>query len=124
MDNRIKIAMIVYESFLYGVKFFALMGTIISSRMKDDGKVIFEVSVDYEESIQLRGHMEDVHIFSENALDLEIPISQRGKNDATKYFLIPKELRKGLKVSAKAKCQKIDTKTKIVFVYVVDKMGI
>ena len=66
------------------------MGAILSSRMKDDGKIVFEISVDYEESIQLQGHMDNVHLFSENASDIETNISQRGKNEATKYFLIPK----------------------------------
>src|SRR3989338_2782773 len=99
------------------------MGTILSSRVKDDGKVVFEVSLDYEESLQLKGYLDNVHLFSENVSEVETVISQRGKNEATKYFLIPKELRKGLKFSSKTKCQKIDTKTKTVFIYVVDKLG-
>ena len=100
------------------------MGTILSSRMKDDGKIVFEISVDYEESIQLQGHMDNVHLFSENASDIETNISQRGKNEATKYFLIPKDLRKGLKFNSKTHCQKLDTKTKTIFIYVVDKAGL
>ncbi len=100
------------------------MGTILSTRMKDDGKVVFEVVIDYNESVQLRGYMDNIHIFSENIADVETNISQRGKNEATKYFLIPKELRKGLKFTAKTTCQKIDTKTKTIFIYVVDKIGI
>ena len=100
------------------------MGAILSSRMKDDGKIVLEISVDYEESVLLKGHMDNVHIFSENASDVETNISQRGKNEATKYFLIPKDLRKGLKFNAKTKCQKIDTKTKTIFIYVVDRIGI
>ena len=100
------------------------MGAILSSRMKDDGKVIFEVAVDYNESVQLKGYMDNVHVFSENVADIETNISQRGKNEATKYFLIPKELRKGLKFTAKTTCQKIETKTKTIFIYVVDKIGL
>ena len=34
--------------------------------MKDDGKIVFEVSLDYEEATQLKGYMDNVHIFSEN----------------------------------------------------------
>ena len=99
------------------------MGTILSSRVKDDGKVVFEVSLDYEESLQLKGYLDNIHLFSENVSEIEAVISQRGKNEATKYFLIPKELRKGMKFSAKTKCQKIDTKTKTIFIYTVDKLG-
>ena len=100
------------------------MGAVLSSRMKDDGKVIFEVAVDYDESTQLKGFMDNVHIFSENVADIKTNISQRGKNEATKYFLIPRELRKGLKFTAETTCQKIETKTKTIFIYVVDKIGV
>ena len=99
------------------------MGVILSSRMKDDGRVVFEIAVEYEESVQLKGHMDNIHVFSENIADIEANISQRGKNEATKYFLIPKELRKGLKFNAKTTCQKIETKNRTIFVYVVDKTG-
>lgn len=97
------------------------MGTILSSRMKDDGKVIFEVSLDYDEAKQLKGFMDDVHIFSENVADIRTKISTRGKNDATKYFLVPRELRKKLNFNSDISCQKIDLKTKTIFVYVVEK---
>ena len=100
------------------------MGTILSSRIKDDGKIIFETIIDYEEAVQLKGYMDNIHIFSENVADIGTNISQRGKNEATKYFLIPKELRKGLKFTAKTTCQKIETKTKTIFIYVVDKIGL
>lgn len=98
------------------------MGAILSLRVKDDGKIIFELSVAKEESQQLQGHVDNVHIFSENVADIEANISQRGKNGATKYFLIPKILRKGLKFDANTKCQKIETKTKTIFIFVVDKL--
>ncbi|MBS3100692.1 hypothetical protein A2641_01005 [Candidatus Nomurabacteria bacterium RIFCSPHIGHO2_01_FULL_37_25] len=100
------------------------MGAILSSRIKDDGKVVFEVSLDYEEATQLKGFMNNIHIFSENVADIKANISQRGKNEATKYFLIPKELRKNMKFNAKTTCQKIETKTKTIFIYVIDKIGL
>ena len=100
------------------------MGAILSSRVKDDGKVIFEVSLDYEEATQLKGYMDNVHIFSENVADIKTNISQRGKNEATKYFLIQKELRKNMKFNAKTTCQKIEATTKTIFIYVVDKIGL
>ena len=100
------------------------MGTILSSRIKEDGKVVFEVMVDYEESVQLKGHMDNIHVFSENVADIKTTISQRGKNEATKYFLIPRELRQDMKFNAPTKCQKIETKTKTIFIYTIDKLGL
>lgn len=97
------------------------MGSILSSKAKDDGKVIFEVIVDYDEAKQLQGHMENVHIFSENTERIDANLSERGKDSATKYFLIPKELRRNLQFGNKVTCQRIDTKTKTIFVYSIDK---
>lgn len=100
------------------------MGDIISSRLRDDGKVVFEVVVDYDESKQLQGHMDKIHLFSENLLGYDARMCQRGKNEATKYFLIPRQLRWNLKLKSNASCHKIDTKSKLLFVYVMDKMDI
>lgn len=100
------------------------MGTILSSRMKDDGKVIFEIAVDYDEAVQLGGHMDKVHIFSENMGSIETYVSQRGKNEATKYFLIPKSMRKNIDMNMKIRCQKIETKNSSIFVYISDKLGL
>lgn len=97
------------------------MGTIISSRIREDNKVIVELAIDYNEWVQLRGNLNDVHIFSDSVESVYTNISQRGKNSATKYFLIPKELRKNLEFDEQTRCQKIDTKTKTIFIYSVDK---
>ena len=97
------------------------MGTILSSKLKGEGKVIFEILMDYEEALQIQGHMDNVHIFSENITDLKTKVSTRGKNAATKYLLIPKELRKNIKLDKDIHCQKIELKDKIIFVYVVEK---
>ena len=66
------------------------MGTILGSKITKDNHVIFEVQLDYEESLQLKGHIKKVHLFSEDAADIKANLSQRGKNEATKYFLIPR----------------------------------
>lgn len=97
------------------------MGTILGSKLKGEGKVVFEVLMDYEEAVQLQGHMDNVHIFSENITDLRTNISTRGKNAATKYLLIPRELRKNIKFDKEINCQKIELKDKIIFVYTVEK---
>jgi hypothetical protein len=98
------------------------MGSILSSRIKDDGKVVLEVLMDYDEAIQLRGHMDNVHLFSENVVNVKTNLSQRGKNDATKYFLIPRELRKNLRFSIEVMCQRLETKSNIFFIYTIDKL--
>jgi hypothetical protein len=101
------------------------MGEIISSKVKEDGKIVFEVAVSYEEAKQLGGHLSKIHIFSEDIAQISSNIAQRGKNEATKYFLIPKELRKNMKINNQpVGCQLIETNSKLIFVYVVDKSSI
>ena len=100
------------------------MGVILSSKVKDDGKVVFEIAVEPEEAIQLKGHLSGIHLFTENVIDSVLSLSTRGKNDATKYFLVPKGLRDDIKTDARALCQKIETKTNIIFIYVINKSGL
>jgi len=96
------------------------MGEIISSR-RNENKVIVEASLDYEELVQLKGELDNIHLFSERVAKTETNISGRGKNEATKYFLIPRQMRKDLNMKKKVNCQRIDTTEKVIFVYVVNK---
>lgn len=98
------------------------MGQIVGIRTTKDDKVIVELQMDYEESLKLKGHIKNIHMFSEDAADIKTNLSQRGTNEATKYFLIPRELREDLTFNEKVKCQRIDTDTRIIFVYMVDKI--
>ena len=99
-----------------------IMGRILGSKTTKDGKVVFEIELSYEESLQLKGHINNIHVFSEEVAEIKTNLSQRGKNEATKYFLIPRELRSNLKFNEKVRCQKLETDSKIIFVYVVDKI--
>ena len=96
------------------------MGTIIQAR-KEGTKIVSEVLTDYEEYLQLRGHLDNIRLFSENASQIQTNISQRGRNYATKYFLIPRQFRKGFKFNNITSCQKLDFDDKVVFVYVINK---
>ncbi len=98
------------------------MGRVLATKTLKDNKVVFEVELDYEESLQLKGHIQNIHLFSEDVADVKSNLSQRGKNEATKYFLIPRDLRANLRFTENVKCQKIETESKIIFVYVVDKL--
>ena len=97
------------------------MGTILGTKMTKDDKVIFEVEMDYKDSLKLKGHVKDIHLFSEDAAVIKTNLSQRGTNEATKYFLIPRELRDGLDFNKNVKCQNIETDTKKIFIFAVDK---
>ena len=100
------------------------MGTILGTKITKNNKIIFEVEMDYEESLKLKGHIKNIHLFSEDATEIKTNLSQRGTNEATKYFLIPRSLRGDLKFNENVKCQKVETDTRTIFVFVVDKIKI
>jgi hypothetical protein len=96
------------------------MGMILSSKREKE-KVIVETILDHEELVQLKGEIDEVHLFSERVADVQTNIAKRGKNEATKYFLIPREMRKDLSILEPVNCQRINTPNKVIFVYVVNK---
>ena len=100
------------------------MGIILGTKTTKDNKIIFEVEMDYEESLKLKGHIKNIHVFSEDAAEIKTNLSQRGTNEATKYFLIPRKLRENLKFNEKVKCQKIETDTRTIFIFVVNKIKV
>ena len=100
------------------------MGSIIGIKAVKNDKVVVELEMDYKESLKLKGHIKNIHVFSEDASKIKTNLSQRGTNEATKYFLIPRELRGNLTFNENVKCQKMETGTRVIFVYVVDKIKI
>jgi len=97
------------------------MGTIINTKKEGDN-VIVEVLANYNEFLHLKGHLNDIRLISENTAEVRTNISQRGKNSATKYFLIPRQFRKGFKFNNTISCQKMDLEDKVIFIYVVNKL--
>jgi hypothetical protein len=98
-----------------------ILGVILSSKREDD-KMKLELVTDYSELAHLRGEMDCVHIFTEKVAQIRTEISSRGKNSATKYFLIPRLMRTDLKFHGGVSCQRINTGNKAIFIYVVDRV--
>ena len=100
------------------------MGSIKGIKTTKEDKVVVEVQMSYEESLNLKGHIKNIHLFSEDSAEIKANLSQRGANEATKYFLIPRELRKNLNFDERVLCQRIDSEDRIIFVYMVEKEGL
>jgi len=79
------------------------------------------LACEYDEFLQLKGHLDDIHLFTEKTAVIRTNISQRGRNEATKYFLIPREFRKGFLFENVTSCQRLDIPEKVIFIYVVDR---
>ena len=100
------------------------MGEIIGSKVRADGKVIFNVFLSKEEALYLRGHIDKIRIFTEHAIDYEANLSERGRSGSTKYFLVPSALRKDLFIRNKVACQRLDSPMTTIFIYMIDKLQI
>lgn len=111
----------IQKIYIFEIQLQNNMGNIISTKRLENGKVSYEVCLDYDEMIRLQGHMEGIYLFSDNISDIKTKIAGRGKNQTTMYFLIPKQFRKDLSVKGDIHCQKIETKSKIAFIYTLDK---
>jgi hypothetical protein len=99
------------------------MGAILCSKRQGENtdKVVVELLVNQEEFRALRGEMNDVYLFSERAANVPSRVSLRGRNEATKYFLIPRQLRKRLALCGGVSCQRLESGDgKSIFVYVLD----
>ena len=51
------------------------MGRILGTKTTKEGKVIFEVEMDYEQALQLKGHIQNIHLFSEDVADIKAHLS-------------------------------------------------
>ncbi len=96
------------------------MGKIVSSKTLNNNNVLFEIEVNYKESLFLKGNIQNIHLFSEDAAQVCSNIASRGAYEATKYFLIPKQLRGGFDFNRDVHCQRIDLDKKIIFVFLVE----
>lgn len=94
------------------------MGKILKQRRTLNG-VLAEIQLSTEEALDLGGVMDNVTVFTEDRARIETHISLRGKKEATKYFLIPRVLRKKLNLFGSVSCQRLQHGDKDIFVYVV-----
>ena len=69
------------------------MVSIISSNITEK-EVIYSVRLTHDEVKQLGGCTQRMCLFSRDLADYKAQVYKRGRMGATKYFLIPKELRK------------------------------
>lgn len=94
------------------------MGMIRKQELTGDG-VVAEIEMSMEEAKNLQGEMEDIQLFTPQKANTPARTSLRGRNEATKYFLIPKQLRKDLNTMGSVSCQRIQHHDRDIFVYVV-----
>ena len=97
------------------------MSKILSVKTAPNQKAILTIEVSEKELLWLKGNIEKIHIFSENNLENIARLVQRGKREATKYFLLPREFRNGILTSNSIRCTQIEKNNKCFFIFEVKK---
>ena len=92
------------------------------TKQDENNTIILEMRVSQEEFRQLRGELNDIYLFTDRVANVPSKVSLRGRNEATRYFLIPRQLRKEIAVHGKVSCQRIENSGKSIFVYVLDRL--
>jgi len=96
------------------------MGKILNIKYTSKGKVRCELELDYDEAVQLRGSLKQVYAFSDEIKNNDLAkthISVRGPNGSSKYFLLPKALRHGIKFPKEMVCIRHNVPGKVFFIY-------
>jgi len=101
------------------------MGNIISSKLFLDKKIIYKILLDKDENRALKNAFRNITLFSADLCNKSARIIKRGKNGVTQYFEIPFSIRfRKKKIHKNISYQKIETSTKIFYIYVVSKEGL
>lgn len=100
------------------------MGEILCCKRYDADarKMVVEVLLNKEEFRNLGGEIDEIYVFSDRTARVPSKVSLRGRNAATRYFLIPRQLRRRLAIHGQVSCQRFETdEGKAIFVYVLDQ---
>jgi hypothetical protein len=97
------------------------MGQIINSKTLGNKQVAIKIILDEEEMENLKGHLKNIHVFNSDLCTYDSQINTRGNQGVTKYFKIPLSIRSRKKHNGNLKYQKINTSTKIFYLYTLEK---
>ncbi len=98
-----------------------VMGVVISSKRKNN-HVILSIKLDLNEVPKLKSTIGNVHVIPEDDAEEKSSIHERGREGCTKYFLIPKALRRGIKLKKEVACLKQESDKKVIWAYIMDKI--
>jgi hypothetical protein len=96
------------------------MGSVKSTKITTNNKVEYTVSIDYEESLLLKGYVTNMHLFSEDSADIRTKIKSRGKGN-TKYIRIPRQIAKDIRDNSNVMCLRMDSADRIIIYTVIEK---
>ena len=96
------------------------MASIISSKIHEN-HVVLSLKLEHNEAKELNGNVNNIHLIAEDDIVETASVYEKGRNGNTKYFLIPRILRKKIRIKKEAKCMILDKGDRIMCVYFVGK---
>ena len=97
------------------------MAKIHTMHNTEDNRTLIDLEINKEELMRLRGALNEIIIFSEESLENESRLIKRGKNESTKYFLLPRNLRENISATKNVACSKIETNCSDIFIFSIPK---
>lgn len=97
------------------------MGQIIGAKTMPDKSVVYKMLTDTQDLENLKGHMKNIQLFSEDFCKFESQINTRGNNGVTKYFKIPLNIRSRKKHNGQLSYQRLETPSKIFYIYTLQR---
>ncbi|NQZ85759.1 MAG: hypothetical protein HRU03_08625 [Nanoarchaeales archaeon] len=97
------------------------MGKIINILNKSDDVVHLTIEFDRDYFKNLRGSLNNIHLFCDGIMIYNSKVVSVGKNNSTKYFLIPKEINSEIFAREDIKYSVIEMTNKFYFLFSVDK---
>ncbi len=97
------------------------MPRIIETRFVSNDKIQIKIEMGYMEFQSLKGCMENIYVFSEDNLDYNSRLVQRGKRESTKYFLLPKEKRKEAIPNPNVRATVLENNSELIYIFKITK---
>jgi hypothetical protein len=97
------------------------MGKILNILNKSDDRVEVTLEFDLKYFKKLKGNLDKIYLFSEDVLDFNSKLVSRGKDDSTKYLLIPKEINTEVFAREDINYSVIEDPDKFLFIFGVNK---
>ena len=97
------------------------MGEILNIVNKVEDKIEVTLSLDRSYFKKLKGSLDKIHLFSEDVLDFDSKLVSRGKDESTKYLLIPKEINSEIFAREDVTYSVIEEPDKLFLIFAVNK---
>lgn len=102
------------------------MGKIVGVKSLVNQKMKYNILLNMEETLRLKGRLRDVHFFSTDSATVKSGLMETGMSNATKYFTIPEEFifrksKKKIKQEPLTSCLKMETQGEVFFIYIMQK---